>query len=126
MNLKEKLIKIYAGTLATIGFILSPISWWNDLLVNIPLSYLFAIPFGAINKALFLPSFIVGYWITNVIGLILMHHGVKRLFAKDIKKKTTKEEIRKMILISILYTLIIVSLVLIGIIKFPTEYLPNG
>jgi len=30
------------GTLGVAGFILSPLSWWNDVIVNFPLAYGFA------------------------------------------------------------------------------------
>jgi len=52
--------KIKGGILVILGYILSPLSWWNDLF-----------------KKLFLPAIIIGYWITNIIGFILMHYGVK-------------------------------------------------
>ena len=84
--------KIKGGILATIGFILSPLSWWNDLFVNIPIAYVFGFLFGLISKSLFLPFMIIGYWITNILGVILMHK------------------------------LVIIILVMLGILKFPTEY----
>ncbi|MCK5475760.1 MAG: hypothetical protein KAI71_04240 [Candidatus Pacebacteria bacterium] len=110
--------KIKGGIHATIGFILSPLSWWNDLLVNIPLAYIFALPFGLISEKLFLPMIILGYWITNVIGFMLMHHGVSDLVSKD-TKKYTKKELTKDILISVVYTIIVILFVLSGFIKFP-------
>ena len=30
--------KAYGGLLGFIGFLLSPLSWWNDLFVNVPLA----------------------------------------------------------------------------------------
>jgi len=68
--------KIKGSVLFIIGYMLSPLSWWNDIFVNIPLAYVFALPFGFISRNLFLPAMVVGYWITNIIGLALMHHGV--------------------------------------------------
>ncbi len=78
---------IQGGLLATIGFILSPLSWWNDLLVNIPLAYLFAWPFGALNERLFLPALVFGYWLTNIIGMLLLHAGLKKTFASRRKER---------------------------------------
>lgn len=121
--MKKIIQKTCSITIIGIGFILSPLSWWNDLFINIPLSYLFAVPFGALNRNLFLPAFITGYWISNILGLILMHHGIK----KTLKRKTDsnfKKELIKTIIFSTIYTAIIVGLVLTNIIKFPTEYLP--
>ena len=82
-NMKHK---IKGGILATIGYILSPLSWWNDLLINIPLAYAFAFPFGFVSRSLFLPMMIFGYWITNVVGFMLMHYGVTDLVSKEKSK----------------------------------------
>ncbi len=113
--------KIKGGILATIGYILSPLSWWNDLVINIPLAYAFAFPFGLISRSLFLPMMILGYWITNIVGLMLMHHGVTDLVSKE-KSKHTKKELMENVAISILYTLLVVIFVKIGWLKFPLEY----
>lgn len=114
--------KINGGILATIGFILSPLSWWNDLFVNIPIAYVFGFLFGLISKSLFLPFMIIGYWITNILGVILMHKGISDVFS-EIERKYTRKELLKDLVISILYTLVIVILVMLGILKFPSEYL---
>src|ERR1035438_1053489 len=34
--------KMTGGVVAMIGFMLSPLSWWNDLFVNVPLALAFA------------------------------------------------------------------------------------
>jgi membrane protein implicated in regulation of membrane protease activity len=34
--------KVTGGVLAFAGFMLSPLSWWNDLFVNVPLALVFA------------------------------------------------------------------------------------
>lgn len=107
--------------MSTVGYILSPLSWWNDLFVNIPLAYGFAFLFGLISKNLFYPMMILGYWITNIIGLILMHLGIKG-FLKAEENSYSKKELLKDIIFSILYTLIIVVLIKINWLKFPTEY----
>jgi len=113
--------KIKGGILATIGYILSPLSWWNDLVINIPLAYAFAFPFGLISRSLFLPMMIFGYWVTNVVGFILMHHGAKDITSKE-KGKYTRKELVKDIIISVVYTLVVVIFVKIGWLKFPLEY----
>lgn len=113
--------KIKGGVLATIGFLLSPLSWWNDIFINLPLAYVFALPFGFFSEKLFLPAMIFGYWITNILGFILMHHGVKDLTTKE-TKEYTKKELIKDIIISLIYTAVVVVLVLMGWLKFPTKY----
>jgi len=114
---------IKGGLSATIGYVLSPLSWWNDVFVNLPLAYIFAIPFALISKTLFAPMMILGYWITNVIGFMMMHHGFKDLASKSEKKHNPrKKELVKDIIISTIYTLIVVAFILKGWLKFPTEY----
>ncbi len=117
---------ILNGTLVSvIGFLLSPLSWWNDLIFNIPLAYIFASVFGIFSKKLMLPMFILGYWLTNIAGLLMMHTGMKKIFIKDVLKdeRSTKKEIIKNLIISLIYTGIISLLFLSGYLKFPTEYL---
>jgi hypothetical protein len=68
-----------------IGYLLSPLSWWNDLFINLPLAYLFACLFSLFSPRIFTPAIIAGYWLTNITGLLLIHlaalrfAGVKRL-----------------------------------------------
>jgi hypothetical protein len=75
--------KIIGGFLAVLGFLLSPLSWWNDLVFNLPLAYGFGFLFSLLSEELFLPATVVGYWLTNIVGLILMHQGIKNLFSKN-------------------------------------------
>jgi hypothetical protein len=101
------------------GYILSPLSWWNDLLVNVPLAYIFSYPFSLISEQLFLPTFIIGYWITNLVGILLLHWGGSELIYRD--RKTIG--IKQSILISIIYTIVIVIFVLFGWLEAPDKYL---
>jgi len=110
--------KTRGSFLFILGFILSPLSWWNDIFINIPLSYIFSFPFSLISEKLFLPSFVFGYFLTNLLGFLLMHIGVN-----DYKYIKYKKNLKKDILIALGYTLLIILLVLIGVIKAPTEYL---
>lgn len=111
--------KLRGGILVSIGYLLSPLSWWNDFVINIPLAYGFGSLFGFISRNLFLPMMILGYWLTNIIGFMLMHYGVK-----DLKKENNymKQGLVKDIIISIIYTLIVIFLVKIGLLKFPFDY----
>jgi hypothetical protein len=113
--------KVKGGVLATIGYLLSPLSWWNDIIINIPLAYAFAYLFGLISRSLFLPAMVLGYWLTNIIGFLLLHYGVRDMVANE-KKPQRKGWIFKVIAISLLYTAIVVILVCLGWIKFPLEY----
>lgn len=114
----------------TAGYLLSPLSWWNDLFVNIPIAYLFAFGFGIIHKSLFVPMLIIGYWITNVAGFMLMHYGFKRGFVKPDKTGTaglrpnngsqyTMRSFYRDIAVSLVYTLAVAVFVKLGWLRFP-------
>lgn len=105
--------------LATTGFILSPLSWWNDLVVNVPLAYLCSLPFSLIDERLFLPGFILGYWLTNLLGFLLLHLGGEGL----ILKKQPGYNIKRSLLVSIIYTVLMVVFVMLGWLTPPSEYL---
>lgn len=113
--------KFLSGVVGLLGFILSPVSWWNDIVVNFPLSYVMAVPFGMISRDLFLPMFIVSYWVTNILGLILMHFGINGVM-KD-GQKITRDELLKTIFFCVIYSVVITLLVQQGILKLPTELL---
>jgi len=107
--------------LVTAGFILSPLTWWNDLLINIPLAYFFSLPFSLLDETLFLPGFIVGYWLTNLLGFLLMHWGGVGL----IYKERSTISIKRSLYISLIYSIIVIMLVLLGWLESPTEYLQS-
>jgi len=111
--------RAFDSLLATIGYILSPLSWWNDLFVNVPLSYAFSYPFSLIDERLFLPAFILGYWLSNWLGFVLLHRGIAGLLAKD---KLTMSR-RTSIIVAIVYTLLIAILVWLEWIPVPAELL---
>lgn len=125
--------KLKGGLIVTAGYILSPLSWWNDLFINIPIAWLFAFPFGLIHQKLFVPMLILGYWITNVAGFMMMHYGVKKGFInpeqdynsdhEEISNPVySKKAFLKDVAISVLYTLVVVIFVQMGWLKFPLEY----
>ncbi|MGD8593158.1 MAG: hypothetical protein PVF82_10025 [Gammaproteobacteria bacterium] len=114
--------RVFDSLLATIGYILSPLSWWNDLFVNVPLSYAFSYPFTLIDPRLFLPTFILGYWLSNWLGFVLLHRGVAGLLAKD----KSSLGLRGSLVVAIVYTIVIAVLVWLEWIPVPTELLPGS
>ena len=120
--------KITGGILGVIGFMLSPLSWWNDAVVNLPLALLFAWLVGLVyrpaaepNSSAFDAAVIVGYWLTNVLGFVLMHKGAQQMLSKE-EKKYSRRELIKDVAVSLLYTAIIVALLKIGILKPISAY----
>src|SRR5947207_15508418 len=85
MALKRKLT---GGVLALVGFMLSPLSWWNDAFVNLPLALAFAWLASSVcvkswRETVFDGSLIVGYWLTNVLGFVLLHKGARQMIATE-------------------------------------------
>ena len=105
--------------LVSIGFVLSPFTWWNDLIVNVPLAYVISLPFSLLHEELFLPGFIFGYWLTNLAGLLMLHIGGEGL----IRGKHVKPDIKHGLIVSIAYTGVIIIIVMMGWLSPPTTFL---
>src|SRR5512135_1804078 len=76
--------------LAVIGYLLSPLSWWNDPFINLPLAWLFASLVSLASRRLFVPAMIVGYWLTNIAGLLMMARGTAGVVAGDSPRKRSQ------------------------------------
>lgn len=104
------------------GWLLSPFTFWNDVFVNIPISYLCANIFIRIwpapyhngeGQANFLLTVLVFYWLSNGLGLLIMYASGKNLL-------TGKKAFREILLLVITlvgYSLVLVLLQKIGILK---------
>src|SRR5256714_64132 len=114
--------KVTGSLLAVIGFMLSPLSWWNDLFINVPLALAFAWIISLFDKAAFEWSLIVGYWLTNIAGLILMHKGAQNLLTEKDRGYSGRDLLRD-VGISLLYTGLIVALIKFGVLKPIRDYL---
>lgn len=114
--------KTAGGALAFIGYMLSPLSWWNDAFVNVPLALAFAWVIALFYKPAFEASWIIGYWLTNVLGFVLMHKGAEKIVRKEDKKYSWRNAVRD-IGISLLYTGLIVLLLKLGIVKPIDNYI---
>jgi hypothetical protein len=121
MGLKRRFA---GGMLTTVGFMLSPLSWWNDLFVNVPLALAFAWIVSLFWSAAFTASFVVGYWLTNVLGLVLLHRGAQGLLTGRERRYSRKELARDMA-IALAYTLLILVLVKLRVFRPLPDYLPH-
>ena len=120
MNRKKKTFAdIMNGIVFLIGLILSPLTWWNDLFVNVPLAYLFAQAIARVYQGLFVYAFVFGYWLTNVLGFLLMHHSASQY----VKTQDTRRPILKFVFTSLGYTLLIILLAHLKFIASPVSYL---
>ncbi len=113
----SKLAKRWLGRfLIFIGLLLSPLTPWNDIYVNMPVAYAFGIPFSLISEELFLPMTILGYWLSNILGFILMHYGYAEIKSN---KYSFRKHWRKYLSGTTLYTILIAILIYF-------EILPSG
>jgi hypothetical protein len=108
--------KVGGGILGIVGFMLSPLSWWNDLFVNVPLALAFAWLVSLLYRPAFEVSLIVGYWLTNVLGFALMHKGARWLRSPE-EATETKRELVKDLGISLAYTAFILILIKLDVLK---------
>ena len=97
-----------------IGWMLSPFTFWNDAFVNIPVSYLCANLFVKVFPANFLITVIVFYWLSNVLGLLLMYVTGKGVIAE---KGGVVKGLLDLIVTSLVYSIILVMIYKVGILK---------
>jgi hypothetical protein len=108
--------KLTGGIVAFIGYMLSPLSWWNDLFVNVPLALAFAWLVSLFWKSAFEAACVLGYWLTNILGFIMMHKGAASMVS-DQPVGYSRRELFRDVAISLAYTVLIVALVESGVLK---------
>jgi hypothetical protein len=102
------------GLLAFIGYILSPLSWWNDLFVNIPIAYVAASLLSLLYPKGFAAFFAASYLATNILGFLMMHWGAEDMAGRRIGGE---RRILYYVVVSTIYTLLVLALAETGIIK---------
>ncbi|OGY39335.1 MAG: hypothetical protein A2418_01560 [Candidatus Brennerbacteria bacterium RIFOXYC1_FULL_41_11] len=119
--------KTISGIIMAIGFLLSPLSWWNDVFINLPLAYLGGVFASLVFKDWFFPGVLVTYWLTNILGFLMIHFGVNGLTLREGEtQRFHKKEIIVYLVATIVYTLAIFVLFKRGIVKLPWEYFMGG
>jgi len=116
---------IHGGLLGFIGFMLSPLSWWNDAVVNLPLALAFAWLVSLFYRPAFEASVIIGYWLTNVLGFVLMHKGARKMSSSTVPQPYSRRDFQRDLLISLLYTALIVVLLKLKVLQPITNYFPR-
>ncbi len=108
--------RLRGGLLFVIGYLLSPLCWWNDLIFNLPVAYGFGYLCSLVSANWLLPGLIVGYWLSNVLGFILMQFGALDALQKESKPRNPQKELFMGVVSSTIYTLIIVGLIQLKVI----------
>lgn len=105
--------RLWGSVVLFAGFMLSPLSWWNDLFVNVPLALGFAWLISLCYPPAFKTAVVVGYALTNVLGFVLMHLGGEAIVGKPAQR-----HLRRDIGLALLYTAVVFALVQLGALQF--------
>ncbi len=108
--------RVRGSLLFVLGYILSPLSWWNDVFVNLPLAYALGSLAGLLSRRLFLPAMVLAYWGTNILGLVLMSKGAGNIIRPH-KPADRRKELIGTLALSAFYTIAVILLVRLGILK---------
>ncbi len=104
---------VFRAIVFTIGYILSPLTWWNDVFVNIPVAYVISTIISfLLGEEYFKIMFPFAYFLTNILGLYLMHIGVT-----GVRRGTSMKNLLYHLAIALGYTILIYILALYGIIS---------
>ncbi|AFY31817.1 hypothetical protein [Calothrix sp. PCC 7507] len=117
--------KLRGGFFLILGYLLSPLCWWNDLLFNLPIAYFFGYICSLLSPKLLLPCSIIGYWLSNIVGILLMQFGSADIIQKESPERNLKKELLSGLVSSTLYTLVIMVLIHLKIIDTP-DLFSNG
>ncbi|MFA6095884.1 MAG: hypothetical protein WC767_03535 [Candidatus Paceibacterota bacterium] len=110
----------WGATLVFLGFWLSPLSPWNDVFTNVPIAYAFGFLLSFFYSPLFFPMVVLGYWLTNILGFVLMHYGYAHLHSRH-GAYSFQKHWKVYALATTVYTLLIVVLIGYGILPSAQE-----
>jgi hypothetical protein len=119
----DPLVQLRALVLLLVGWLLSPLCWWNDLLINLPLAWGFAGLLQFWHPDWFAPGLVIGYWLTNVLGIVLMQSGAITVFHDGQSNRNPKRELLIGLATSTLYTIVVMLLVQFGLLPSPISEL---
>ncbi|MFA6320546.1 MAG: hypothetical protein WCY36_01675 [Candidatus Omnitrophota bacterium] len=97
-----------------IGWLLSPLTFWNDAFVNIPISYIAAAFLFRFIHTDFLFIVLICYWLSNILGLVLMVIAGKSIFASG---RGVLKEIVILVATMLIYSTVLLGLEKVGILK---------
>ncbi len=110
--------RCWGGTLVVVGYLLSPLCWWNDLVINLPLAFGFGYLVSRPYPDALVPLTGVGYWLTNVVGFVLMQQGAVTALHHQ-QSSSRRQLLRNGLVTSTLYTVAIVVLLQLHVIAMP-------
>lgn len=118
--------RVRGGLLFVVGWLLSPLCWWNDLFFNLPVAYGVGYVCSWIAHDWLIPGTIVGYWLSNLIGILLMQAGAVDVFQAQTQERNLKKDLVWGVLSSSAFTLVILALVHFQILDVPALFADEG
>lgn len=115
--------KIGSGLLIGVGYMLSPLSWWNDLFFNLPIALVFGYAARWFHPDWLVAGTIVGYWISNVLGIVMMQVGAMELLVAQ-EQRNFKRDLVVGLGGSTAYTVVIAALAYFHVLRLP-DFLPH-
>ncbi|MEM6715144.1 MAG: hypothetical protein AAF827_03730 [Cyanobacteria bacterium P01_D01_bin.6] len=110
--------KLRGGVLVGVGYMLSPLSWWNDVFFNLPIAIAFGYSASWLHPGWFVPGTLAGYWLSNVAGMVMMQFGATDLLVAD-EQRNARRDLLIGFGSSTLYTLAVVALVYWHVLEVP-------
>src|SRR5579883_1596949 len=118
--------KVWGGLLFAVGWLLSPLCWWNDLIINLPVAYGFGYLCHWIAADWALPGSIVCYWLSNLLGILLMQVGAIAVFQAPTQERNLKQELWLGVVSSSLFTAVVLLLIHFQILALPDLFASAG
>ncbi|HEY9736807.1 MAG TPA: hypothetical protein V6D06_11010 [Trichocoleus sp.] len=116
--------RLWGGFLVLVGYLLSPLCWWNDLVINLPIALAFGYALSWFYPPGLVPFTIAGYWLSNVVGMVLMQQGTMGVLRPDAEQNPRKAFVNGL-LTSTLYTALIVGLLQLKVVEMPDIFAPD-
>lgn len=113
------LVQLRALLLLALGWLLSPLCWWNDLVINLPLAWLVARALAFWHASWFTPGLVIGYWLSNVAGILLMQSSALEVFRNGEEPRNPRRELLVGLATSTAYSLAVFALVKTGLLHTP-------
>lgn len=111
------------GLLVGVGYLLSPLSWWNDLFFNFPIAWAFGYGVNGLHAGWFVPATVVGYWLSNMLGMVMMQWGATDWLHPD-QTISPRRTLTMGLGTSTLYTVVVAGLVYYHLLELPAGLLP--
>lgn len=113
------LVQLRALLLLALGWLLSPLCWWNDLVINLPVAWLVAKALAFWQPSWFTPGLVIGYWLSNVAGILLMQSSAMEVFRNEDEPRDARRELLVGLATSTAYSLAVFALVKTGVLHTP-------